>query len=41
VLYIYLRGVDDNGHGVHVKRLPRELIEAMDALFADGKARDE
>lgn len=41
VLYIYLRGVDDNGHGVHVERLPRELIEAMDALFADGKARHE
>ncbi|MEP7185390.1 MAG: exodeoxyribonuclease V subunit beta, partial [Rhodanobacter sp.] len=36
VLYLYLRGVDDAGHGVHTERLPRALIEAMDALFAEG-----
>ena len=41
VLYLYLRGVDGNGHGVHAERLPRALIEAMDELFADGKARHE
>ena len=34
VAYLYLRGVDDAGHGVHVERLPRELVEAMDKLFA-------
>ena len=36
VLYLYLRGVDGEGHGVHTERLPLALIEAMDALFAEG-----
>ena len=36
VLYLYLRGIDGKGHGVHSERLPRTLVEAMDALFADG-----
>lgn len=36
VAYLYLRGVDGQGHGVHVERLPLELIEAMDRLFAEG-----
>jgi exodeoxyribonuclease V beta subunit len=36
VAYLYLRGVDGQGHGVHVERLPFELVEAMDRLFADG-----
>jgi exodeoxyribonuclease V beta subunit len=36
VLYLYLRGVDADGHGVHAERLPRTLVEAMDALFATG-----
>lgn len=35
VLYLYLRGVTD-GRGVHRERLPVALIEAMDALFAEG-----
>jgi exodeoxyribonuclease V beta subunit len=34
VLYLYLRGVDQAGHGVHMERLPLALIEAMDRLFA-------
>jgi exodeoxyribonuclease V beta subunit len=33
-VYLYLRGVDGAGHGVHLERPPRELIEQMDALFA-------
>ncbi len=36
VLYLYLRGIDDAGHGVHTERLPFALIEAMDRLFAQG-----
>ncbi len=36
VLYLYLRGVDAEGRGVHRERLPRPLIEAMDRLFAEG-----
>lgn len=34
VLYLYLRGIDQAGHGVHAERLPRVLIDAMDRLFA-------
>jgi exodeoxyribonuclease V beta subunit len=40
VLYLYLRGVDGDGHGVHRERLPFALIEAMDRLFAEGESRD-
>jgi exodeoxyribonuclease V beta subunit len=32
-VYIYLRGVDGNGHGVHVERPVRAMIDALDALF--------
>jgi len=32
-IYIYLRGVDGNGHGVHVERPTRVMIDALDALF--------
>jgi exodeoxyribonuclease V beta subunit len=38
VLYLYLRGVDADGRGVHRERLPLALIEAMDRLFAGGTA---
>lgn len=38
VAYLYLRGVDDAGHGVHVERLPWALIDAMDRLFAGAHA---
>ncbi|GAB3784420.1 exodeoxyribonuclease V subunit beta [Dyella agri] len=36
VLYLYLRGVDSDGHGVHRERLPFALIDALDKLFATG-----
>jgi len=36
VLYLYLRGIDHAGHGVHTERLPFTLIDAMDRLFAQG-----
>ena len=36
VLYLYLRGVDGDGHGVHRERLPSALIDALDRLFATG-----
>ena len=36
VLYLYLRGIDSSGHGVHAERLPFALIDAMDRLFAQG-----
>lgn len=39
-LYLYLRGVDGAGHGVHYERLPQALIEAMDRLFAEGARAD-
>ncbi len=32
-VYLYLRGWDGSGHGVHVERPPRELIDALDRLF--------
>lgn len=32
-VYIYLRGVDGLGHGVHVERPPKAMIDALDALF--------
>ncbi|GLQ51214.1 exodeoxyribonuclease V subunit beta [Dyella flava] len=40
VLYLYLRGVDHAGHGVHAERLPFALIDAMDRLFAQGARAD-
>ncbi|TPG10693.1 exodeoxyribonuclease V subunit beta [Rhodanobacter glycinis] len=40
VLYLYLRGVDDAGHGVHREHLPFALIEAMDQLFSHGGLHD-
>jgi exodeoxyribonuclease V beta subunit len=40
VLYLYLRGVDHAGHGVHMERLPFALIDAMDRLFAQGARAD-
>ncbi|NVO07173.1 MAG: PD-(D/E)XK nuclease family protein [Rhodoferax sp.] len=33
-IYLFLRGVDQPGGGVFVDRPPRELIEALDAAFA-------
>ncbi|BFI96514.1 MAG: exodeoxyribonuclease V subunit beta [Rhodanobacter sp.] len=40
VLYLYLRGVDGEGHGVHHERLPFALVDALDRLFATGDIAD-
>jgi exodeoxyribonuclease V beta subunit len=40
VLYLYLRGVDGCGHGVHRELLPFALIDAMDRLFAHTGSPD-
>ncbi|MFJ4158230.1 exodeoxyribonuclease V subunit beta [Pseudomonas sp. NPDC089752] len=32
-LFIFLRGANSSGHGVYFAKPPRELIEALDALF--------
>jgi exodeoxyribonuclease V beta subunit len=40
VLYLYLRGIDGHGHGVHAERLPYALIDAMDRLFTQGAHAD-
>jgi exodeoxyribonuclease V beta subunit len=40
VLYLYLRGVDGDGHGVHRERLPFALVDALDRLFATGGISD-
>ncbi|TCV94901.1 DNA helicase/exodeoxyribonuclease V beta subunit [Luteibacter rhizovicinus] len=33
-VYLYLRGIDGSGMGVHTERPPRAMVEALDALFA-------
>jgi exodeoxyribonuclease V beta subunit len=33
-VYLFLRGIDAAGAGVHLNRPPQALIEALDALFA-------
>ena len=33
VMYLYLRGVDGSGHGIHNECLPYALIDALDRLF--------
>ena len=33
-VYLFLRGIDAAGAGVHLHRPPQALIEALDALFA-------
>jgi exodeoxyribonuclease V beta subunit len=37
-VYLYLRGLDGRGHGVHVERPPKAMIEAMDRLFEGAGA---
>ncbi|QWT18353.1 exodeoxyribonuclease V subunit beta [Bacillus sp. NP157] len=37
-VYLYLRGVDGRGHGVHVERPPKAMIDAMDRLFEGADA---
>jgi exodeoxyribonuclease V beta subunit len=36
--YLYLRGMDGHGHGVHVERPPKAMIDAMDQLFQGASA---
>jgi exodeoxyribonuclease V beta subunit len=33
-VYLFLRGVDDSGHGVFLDRPPQDLIETLDKAFA-------
>jgi exodeoxyribonuclease V beta subunit len=33
-IYLFLRGSQSPGRGIHAERPPRALIEALDALFA-------
>jgi exodeoxyribonuclease V beta subunit len=40
-LYVYLRGTGEPGRGVYHEKPSRELIEALDALFADATATAE
>ena len=35
-VYMFLRGIHAEGAGVHLHRPPQALIEALDALFANG-----
>ncbi len=37
-VYLFLRGIEQPGAGVHVQRPPRALVEALDAAFAGGAA---
>jgi len=37
-VYLYLRGIDGQGHGVHVERPAKAMIEALDALFEGATA---
>jgi exodeoxyribonuclease V beta subunit len=40
-VYLFLRGGRAPGQGLHVERPPRELIEALDALFAHRTAGED
>lgn len=37
-VYLYLRGVDGDRHGVHVERPTKAMIDALDMLFDGGRA---
>ena len=36
-LYLFLRGIDQPGAGLHRLQAPRALIEALDQAFAEGR----
>ncbi|HDS0951169.1 TPA: exodeoxyribonuclease V subunit beta [Stenotrophomonas maltophilia] len=38
IRYLFCRGLDGNGNGVHVDRFAPELVDGLDALFAGGEA---
>ena len=35
-IYLFMRGVDSEGAGVHAHRPPKALIEALDRLLREG-----
>lgn len=37
IRYLFCRGLDAAGNGVHVDRFPLALVDALDALFAGGE----
>ncbi|PZT41622.1 exodeoxyribonuclease V subunit beta [Stenotrophomonas maltophilia] len=37
IRYLFCRGLDGTGNGVHVDRFPFALVDALDALFAGGE----
>ena len=37
IRYLFCRGLDAAGHGLHVDRFPFALVDALDALFAGGE----
>ncbi|HHA2535129.1 TPA: exodeoxyribonuclease V subunit beta [Stenotrophomonas maltophilia] len=37
IRYLFCRGLDGTGNGVHVDRFPLALVDALDALFAGGE----
>ncbi len=39
-VYIFLRGLNASSQGLHTERPPRDLIEAMDALFTNTSAKE-
>jgi len=36
IRYLFCRGLDGHGHGVHARRFDPALVDALDALFAGG-----
>ncbi|MDA4570341.1 hypothetical protein, partial [Escherichia coli] len=38
IRYLFCRGLDGNGNGVHVDRFAPALVDGLDALFAGGDA---
>ncbi|WP_406233819.1 exodeoxyribonuclease V subunit beta [Isoptericola jiangsuensis] len=38
IRYLFCRGLDGNGNGVHVDHFAPELVDGLDALFAGGDA---
>ena len=38
IRYLFCRGLDGNGNGVHVDRFAPALVDGLDALFAGGEA---
>ncbi|HEY9130496.1 MAG TPA: exodeoxyribonuclease V subunit beta [Dyella sp.] len=41
VMYLYLRGIEDDRYGVHRERLPFALVDALDRLFSGDRVHGE